>query len=121
MTHQRVYNQEEGKMKTLTTILAAALIAGSATVAVAQSSSGSSAGGSGGAGADANADRVNKGSDANPSSPGASPRAGTTEAATPGQAKTGTTGGTMTTAPVSGSTQSKDSTTPAQAPTGTKK
>ncbi|MEA2876956.1 MAG: hypothetical protein QOF14_2152 [Hyphomicrobiales bacterium] len=99
-------------MKTLKTILAAAFIAGSATVAMAQASGG-------GAGADTNPDRVNKGADQNPSSPGANPRAGTNEAVTPGQAKSGTAGGAMTTAPVSGTTQSKDSSTPAQAPTGT--
>ncbi len=99
-------------MKTLKTILAAAFIAGSATVAMAQASGGA-------AGADTNPNRINKGADQNPSSPGASPQAGTKEAVTPGQAKTGTSGGAMTTAPVSGTSQSKDSSTPAQAPSGT--
>ena len=101
-------------MKTLKTILAAAFIAGSATVAMAQAS--------GGAGGDTNPDRVNKGADQNPSGPGASPRAGSTDAVTPGQAKTGTADKKgMTTAPVSGTTQSKDSSTPNQAPAGTSK
>jgi hypothetical protein len=111
---QRVHNQEEGDMKTLTTILAAAFIAGSATVAMAQASGGA-------AGADVNPDRLGKGADQNPSSPGAGPQAGTKEATTPG-GQTGTTGaqgGAMTTAPVSGTPQSKDSSTPAQAPSGT--
>ena len=102
-------------MKTLTTVLAAAFIAGSATVAMAQASGGA-------AGADVNPDRINKGADQNPSSPGASPQAGTKEATTLGAGNTGTTGTKdMTTAPVSGTPQSKDSSTPAQAPTDTKK
>jgi hypothetical protein len=106
----------EGDMKTLKTVLAAAFIAGSATVAMAQASGGA-------AGADTNPDRINKGADQNPSSPGASPRAGSTDATTPaGQAKSGTSGTSgMTTAPVSGTTQSKDSSTPSMAPTGTSK
>jgi hypothetical protein len=113
VTRPARYNQEEGDMKPLTTVLAAAFIAGSATVAMAQAS--------GGAGGDANPDRINKGADQNPTGPGANPAAGTKEAVTPGQAKTGTSGGAMTTAPVSGTTQSKDSSTPSQAPTGTTK
>jgi hypothetical protein len=115
VTQAARYNQEEGDMKTLTTVLAAAFIAGSATVAMAQASGGA-------AGADTNPDRINKGADQNPSSPGASPRAGSTDAVTPGQAKSGTAAPKgMTTAPVSGTTQSKDSSTPAEAPTGTSK
>jgi hypothetical protein len=50
-------------MKALTTILTAAFIAGGATLAMAQ----------GGAGGDVNPDRMGKGSDANPSSPGRKP------------------------------------------------
>ena len=104
-------------MKSFTTVLAAAFIAGSATLAMAQGSGG------GAAGSDVNPDRLGKGADQNPSSAGAAPQAGTKEATTPGQATTGTTGSSMTTAPVSGTAQgqgmtpSKDSSTPAQAPT----
>jgi hypothetical protein len=54
-------------MKALTTILTAAFIAGGATLAMAQG------GGAGGAGGDVNPDRMGKGSDANPSSPGRKP------------------------------------------------
>jgi hypothetical protein len=115
LTQLRVYNQEEGHMKTLTTVLAAAFIAGSATVAMAQAG-----GGAAGGGGDVNPDRINKGADQNPSSPGASPQAGSTDATTAGQAKTGAAAPKgMTTAPVSGTAQGKDSSTPAQAPTGT--
>ena len=109
-------------MKTLTTILAAAFIAGSATLAMAQG------GAAGGAGGDVNPDRMGKGSDANPSSPGASPTAGNKDAQTNGQARTG---GAMKTAPVSGtpktgggiegSTGGGSSSTPSEAPTGTSK
>jgi hypothetical protein len=105
-------------MKTLTTILAAAFIAGGATLAMAQ----------GGAGGDVNPDRMGKGADQNPSSPGANPAAGNKDATTAGQARTG---GTMTTAPVSGtpktgggiegSTGGGSSSTPSMAPTGTSK
>ena len=101
-------------MKTVTTILAAAFIAGSATLAMAQ-------GGAGGAGGDVNPDRTGKGADQNPSSPGANPAAGSTDAQTAGQARTGTSRGNMTTAPVSGTTKSNNSSTPSQAPTGTSK
>jgi hypothetical protein len=111
-------------MKTFTTIMAAALIAGSAGLAMAQSGGGGGGASGGGAGSDVNPDRLGKGADQNPSGPGAGPAAGTKEAVTPGQARTGTTGA-MKTAPVSGApqgtTQSKDSTTPSQAPTGTSK
>jgi hypothetical protein len=104
-------------MKTLTTILSAALIAGVSTVAMAQG------GGAGGAGGDTNPDRMGKGSDANPSSPGANPRAGTTEAVTPG-VRNAPNGG-MNTAPVAGTpqgtTQGGSSSTPSMAPTGTSK
>jgi hypothetical protein len=98
-------------MKTLTTILAAAFIAGGATLAMAQG---------GGAGGDVNPDRMGKGADQNPSSPGANPAAGNKDATTAGQARTGTSGA-MTTAPVSGTTKSNNSSTPSQAPTGTSK
>jgi hypothetical protein len=110
-------NPEENPMRNLTTILCAALIAGVSTVAMAQG------GGAGGAGGDTNPDRMGKGSDANPSSPGATPRSGTTEAVTPGVRSTAPTG--MTTAPASGSpqgtTQGGSSSTPSAAPTGTSK
>jgi hypothetical protein len=110
-------------MKTLTTILAAAFIAGSATLAMAQGG-----GGQGGAGGDVNPDRLGKGSDANPSSPGANPAAGNKDATTPGEARTG---GAMKTAPVAGtpktgggiegSTSGGSSSNPTMAPTGTSK
>ncbi|MEN3382563.1 MAG: hypothetical protein V7608_2607 [Hyphomicrobiales bacterium] len=109
-------------MRTVTTILAAAFIAGSATLAMAQG------GGQGGAGGDVNPDRPGKGSDANPSSPGASPAAGNKDATTAGE---GRTGGAMKTAPVSGtpktgggiegSTSGGSSSNPTMAPTGTSK
>jgi hypothetical protein len=109
-------------MKTLTTILTAAFIAGSATLAMAQG------GGAGGAGGDVNPDRMGKGADQNPSSPGANPAAGNKDATTAGQARTG---GTMKTAPVSGtpktgggiegSTSGGSSSNPSMAPTGTAK
>jgi hypothetical protein len=102
-------------MKTVTTILSAALIAGMSTIAMAQG---------GGAGGDTNPDRLGKGSDANPSSPGANPAAGNTEAVTPG-VRNGAPNRPMTTAPVSGvpqgSTQGGNSSTPSNAPTGTSK
>jgi hypothetical protein len=102
-------------MKTLTTILSAALIAGASTVAMAQG---------GAAGGDTNPDRMGKGSDANPSSPGANPRAGNSDAVTPG-VRNGTPNGAMNTAPVSGvpqgTTQGGSSSTPSMAPTGTSK
>jgi hypothetical protein len=100
-------------MKTMKTILAAAFIAGSATMAMAQ--------GAGGAGSDVNPDRVNKGADQNPTGPGANPAAGNKEAVTPDQARTGTSTGGMNTAPVSGTTQGGSSSTPSMAPTGTSK
>ncbi len=53
-------------MKTFKTILAAAFIAGSATVAMAQGSGG-------GAGSDVNPDRINKGADQNPTGAGHEP------------------------------------------------
>src|ERR1043165_6558346 len=98
-------------MKTLSTILAAAFIAGSTTLAMAQAS--------GGAGSDTNPDRINKGADQNPTGPGANPQSGRTDADTKGQAKTGTTGGEVQAAPGSGTKE--DSSTPAQAPTADKK
>lgn len=91
-------------MKTFKTFLAAALVAGSATVAMAQG---------GGAGSDVNPDRINKGADQNPTSPGANPKSGRTDADTKGSAATGA-GTGMNTAPVSGT--QKDSSTPSQAP-----
>ena len=70
---------------------------------------------------------MGKGADQNPTSPGARPSAGSTDAQTPGQARTGTSG-SMNTAPVSGttgspngSTTSGSSSTPSMAPTGTAK
>jgi len=92
-------------MKAFKTILAAAFIAGSATVAMAQASGG-------GAGSDVNPDRVNKGADQNPTG-GANPQSGRTDADTKGSARTGA-GTGMQTAPVSGT--QKDSSTPSQAP-----
>jgi hypothetical protein len=59
-------------MKLVPTILSAALIAGASTVAMAQSD--------GGAGGDVNPNRFGKGTDANPSSPGANPRLGNSAA-----------------------------------------
>ena len=106
-------------MRSLTTILSAALIAGVSTVAMAQGG-----GGDAGAGGDTNPNRMGKGSDANPSSPGANPRAGNTEAVTPG-VRNNAPSGAMNTAPVSGTpqgtTQSGSSSTPSMAPTGTSK
>jgi hypothetical protein len=106
-------------MKMLTTILSAALIAGVSTVAMAQG------GAAGGAGGDTNPDRMGKGSDANPTSPSANPRAGNTEAVTPGVRNNNASTGTMNTAPVSGTpqgtTQGGSSSTPSNAPTGTSK
>ena len=106
-------------MKTVTTILAAAFIAGGATLAMAQG---------GGAGGDVNPDRMGKGADQNPSSPGANPAAGNKDATTAGEARTG---GALKTAPVSGtpktgggiegSTSGGSSSTPSMAPTGTSK
>ena len=102
-------------MKTVTTILSAALIAGISTLAMAQG---------GGAGGDTNPDRMGKGSDGNPSSAGANPRTGNTEAVTPG-VRNGAPNGAMNTAPVSGvpqgTTQGGSSSTPSMAPTGTSK
>jgi hypothetical protein len=110
---QGTASQRRGKtMKTLTTILAAAFIAGSAGLAMAQTT--------GGAGTDVNPDRINKGADQNPTTKGANPAAGSTDADTKGSAKSAPTGGAMQTAPVAG-TPKKDSSTPAQAPTDEKK
>jgi hypothetical protein len=98
-------------MKSLTTILAAAFIAGSAGLAMAQSSGGAAGGDQSQQGT------LKKDADKNPTGPGANPAAGSTDAQTTGQIKTGpAASGAMTTAPVSG-TPSKDSSTPAQAPT----
>jgi hypothetical protein len=88
-------------MKSLSTILAAALVAGSCTVALAQG-----AGGSGGA--DSTQQGTMKDADKNPTGPGANPTAGNTGAAgntgtapmTSGQAGTAAPSG-MTTAPAS--------------------
>ncbi len=105
-------------MKTLKTILAAAFIAGSAGLAMAQSGGTSGAGG-----ADSTQQGTMKDADKNPTGAGANPTAGNTGAQSQGSAKTGattgTTGGAMQTAPVSG-TPKKDSSTPAQAPTPTR-
>src|SRR5436305_2111717 len=67
--------QEEGNMKTVTTILAAAFIAGTASLALAQGG-----GAAGGGGSDVNPDRLGKGADQNPSSPGSNPAAGNKDA-----------------------------------------
>ena len=102
-------------MKTFKTILAAAFIAGSAGLAMAQSG-----GTSGSGGADTTQQGTMKDADKNPTGAGANPTAGNTGAQPQGAAKSGTTGGTMQTAPVSG-TAKKDSSNPAQAPTADKK
>lgn len=103
-------------MKTVTTILSAALIAASCTFAIAQGASG------GGAGSDVNPDRMGKGADQNPSGPAANPAGGTKEATTPGTTRPAATAPSgMTTAPVAGTKKSNDSSTPAQAPTSDKK
>ena len=102
-------------MKTVTTILSAAFLAASCTLAMAQASGGA-------AGSDVNPDRLGKGADQNPTGPAANPAAGTKEATTPGEAAPAARAPTpsgMTTAPVSGTT--KDSSNPAQAPTADKK
>ena len=100
-------------MKTLTTILSAALIAGSCTLAMAQA-------GGGGAGSDVNPDRMGNGADQNPTGAAANPAGGTKEAVTPGTARTGATAPSgMTTAPVAGT--KSNSSNPAQAPTADKK
>src|SRR5947199_10221909 len=100
-------------MKTITTMLSAALIAGSCTLALAQASGGA-------AGSDVNPDRMGKGADQNPTGPAANPTGGTKEATTPGTPRPGATAPSgMTTAPVAGT--KKDSSTPAQAPTADKK
>ena len=103
-------------MKTLTTILSAALIAGSCTIAMAQGAGG------GTAGSDVNPDRIGKGADQNPTGPAANPAAGTKEATTPGTpAPAAKAPPGMTTAPVAGTKGTKDSSNPAQAPTSDKK
>src|SRR5437879_4384285 len=68
---QRATRQAKGwnTMKLVPTILSAALIAGMSTVAMAQ-----------GAGGDVNPHRFGKGTDANPTSPGANPRLGNSAA-----------------------------------------
>jgi hypothetical protein len=114
----RISRERSNPMKTLTTILAAAFIAGSAGLAMAQGSGGGAAGG------DQTQQGTMKDADKNPTGAGANPQAGNTDAKSQGSAKTGattgTTGGAMQTAPVSG-TPKKDSSTPAQAPTSDKK
>jgi hypothetical protein len=86
-------------MKLLSTMLTAALIAGSCTVAMAQGGSASGAGG----GADQSQQaQPNKDADKNPTGPGAKPSAGNTGSPGTGagqRAKTGS--GAMKTAPVS--------------------
>ena len=98
-------------MKTITTILSAALIAGSCTLAMAQASGGA-------AGSDVNPDRLGKGADQNPTGPAANPAAATTPGTAVPAAKATAPSG-MTTAPVAGT--KKDSSNPAQAPTSDKK
>ena len=77
---QHMRNLKRNNMKILTTLLAAALVAGVSTVAMAQSS--------GGSGSDVNPNQMGRGADANPSGLNADPMAGnhgnTTQAA-PGQ------------------------------------
>lgn len=86
-------------MKALSTILAAAFVAGSCTLAMAQ------AGGSGSGGADSTQQGTMKDADKNPTGPAANPSAGNTGAggstAPSGAATAPRTGGTMTTAPAS--------------------
>lgn len=103
-------------MKTFNTILAAAFIAGSAGLAMAQGSGGASGAG----GADSTQQGTMKDADKNPTGAGANPQAGNTRAQTNGQVKTGpAASGAMKTAPVSGTPS--NSSTPAQAPTDEKK
>lgn len=80
-------------MRLLSTMLAAAFVAGSCTVAMAQGSGGSS--GAGGADSTTQA-QPNKDADKNPSSPGANPSAGNTGAPA---APTARSGSGMQTAP----------------------
>jgi hypothetical protein len=89
-------------MKSLSTILAAALVAGSCTVALAQAGAGGSAGGSGGA--DSTQQGTMKDADKNPTGAGASPAAGNTGSAPTTGGQAGTTrpsGSGMQTAPAS--------------------
>src|SRR3954469_12120316 len=110
--------KERAIMKTVTTILSAALLAASCTLAMAQSGGGGASGG--GAGSDVNPDRMGKGADQNPTGPAANPAGGTKEAVTPGTARTGATAASgMTTAPVAGT--KSNSSNPAQAPTADNK
>ena len=104
-------------MKSLSTILAAALVAGSCTVALAQGSGGASGGGSGAA--DSTQQGTMKDADKNPTGPGANPAAGNTGSApmTGGQAGTKAPSG-MQTAPAS-NTRSDNPQRPANAKDGT--
>src|SRR2546423_13610597 len=96
--------KERAVMKTLTTILSAALIAGSCTIAMAQGAGG------GTAGSDVNPDRIGKGADQNPTGPAANPAAGTKEATTPGTpAPAAKAPPGQTNAPVAGPQRTKDS------------
>jgi hypothetical protein len=79
-------------MKTLSTILAAAFVAGSCTLAMAQAGGTSGAGG-----ADSTQQGTMKDADKNPSGPAANPSAGNTAGGSAGQS-----GGMTTTAPQSG-------------------
>ena len=89
-------------MKSLSTVLAAALVAGSCTFAMAQGSGGGS---SGVGGADSTQQGTMKDADKNPTGPGANPSAGNTgSAGSGGQSGAATaprTGSGMTTAPAS--------------------
>ena len=67
-------------MKSLSTVLAAALVAGSCTFAMAQGSGGGS---SGVGGADSTQQGTMKDADKNPTGPGANPSAGNTGSTTP--------------------------------------
>jgi hypothetical protein len=98
-------------MKTLSTILAAAFIAGSCTLAMAQGGGGGAGGGTGKPGEPARAN------DENPTGPNASPKAGNPEGASPAAQRSGT---GMQTAPTGMQTAPTGmSTTPNSANTGT--
>lgn len=99
-------------MKLLSTMLAAAFVAGSCTLAMAQGSGGGS-GGSGAGGADSTQQGTMKDADKNPTGAGAHPAAGNTASPTHsgGSAKTAPSGG-MKTAPAS-NTRADDPAKPA--------
>ena len=92
-------------MKLLSTMLAAAFVAGSCTVAMAQAGGGGGTGGGGSGASDSTHQGTMKDADKNPSAPGANPSAGNTGASgtragtAPGMAPAS--GGGMQTAPAS--------------------